>query len=178
VDQAGSDGRHAGAFLSSWITGPITGEMFTKITHISSMSKRFVGDGRLRLSGRNDASLSRLCHGQTASCQPASSLSSAREGVSLHVPSTVPLADGLRARVEVRRPDTIMAFLIPGRDPQLRRECALYVARWGRLLASSRQQFCRDVRLRHPCRYLQRPPLAAHGPAGSHDAWKRHYRHR
>jgi hypothetical protein len=33
--------------------------------------------------GRNDASLSRLCHGQTASCQPASSLSSAREGVPL-----------------------------------------------------------------------------------------------
>jgi hypothetical protein len=49
----------------------------------SSMSERFVGDGRLRLSGRNDPSLSRLCHGQTASCQPASSLSSAREGVPL-----------------------------------------------------------------------------------------------
>src|SRR5450759_3162904 len=29
----------------------------------------------------------------------------------------VPLADGLRARAEVRRPDTIMAFLVPGRDP-------------------------------------------------------------
>jgi hypothetical protein len=28
---------------------------------------------RLRQSGRNDPSLSRLCHGQTASCQPASS---------------------------------------------------------------------------------------------------------
>ena len=26
--------------FSSWITGPITGEMFTKITHISSMSAR------------------------------------------------------------------------------------------------------------------------------------------
>ena len=37
----------------------------------------------VRLTGRNDASLSRLCHGQTASCQPASSLSSAREGVPL-----------------------------------------------------------------------------------------------
>jgi hypothetical protein len=49
----------------------------------SSMSERFFTDGRLRLSGRNDASLSRLCHGQTASCQPASSLSSAREGVPL-----------------------------------------------------------------------------------------------
>jgi hypothetical protein len=34
-----------------------------------------------RHTGRNDASLSRLCHGQTASCQPASSLSSTREGV-------------------------------------------------------------------------------------------------
>jgi hypothetical protein len=55
ADQAWSDGRHAGAFLSSWITGPITGEMFTKITHISSMSERFVGDGRLRLSGRSGA---------------------------------------------------------------------------------------------------------------------------
>jgi len=52
VDQAWSDGRHAGAFLSSWITGIYPGEMFTKITHISSMSERFVEDGRLRLSGR------------------------------------------------------------------------------------------------------------------------------
>ena len=24
----------------------------------------------------------------------------------------------------------------------------------------------------YPCRYLQRPPLAAHGPAGSHGAWR------
>ena len=93
-----------------------------------SMSERFVTDGHLRLSGRNDASLSRLCHGQTASCQPASSLSSAREGVSLHVPSTVPLADGLRARVEVRRPDTIMASSFrggmvyrAGREPEFMR---------------------------------------------------------
>jgi hypothetical protein len=36
VDQPWSDGRHAGALLSSWITGLITGEMFTVITHISS----------------------------------------------------------------------------------------------------------------------------------------------
>jgi hypothetical protein len=52
------------------------------------MSERFVGDGRLRLSGRNDPSLSRLCHGHTASCQPDSSLSSAREGVPLAEPAT------------------------------------------------------------------------------------------
>ena len=83
--------HYAGAFLSPWITGPITGEMFTKITHISSMSERFVGDGRLRLSGRNDASLSRLCHGQTASCQPASSLPSAREGI----PSSSTFSEGV-----------------------------------------------------------------------------------
>jgi hypothetical protein len=56
----------------------------------SSMSERFVTDGHLRPSGRNDASLSRLCHGQTASCQPASSLSSALLGV--------PLAEPLRER--------------------------------------------------------------------------------
>ena len=43
--------RHAGAFLSSWITGPITGEMFTKITHISSMSQRFVGTDACVLVG-------------------------------------------------------------------------------------------------------------------------------
>jgi hypothetical protein len=43
----------------------------------------------LRLSGRNDASLSRLCHGQTASCQPPSSLSSALEGVPLAEGQTV-----------------------------------------------------------------------------------------
>ncbi len=46
------------------------------------------------------------------------------------------------------------------------------MAKWGRLLASSRQQFYRGVGPRHPCRYLQRPPLAAHGPAGSHGAWR------
>ena len=42
-----------------------------------------------RHSGRNDRSLSRLCHGQTTSCQPASSLLSAREGVPLAERQTV-----------------------------------------------------------------------------------------
>ena len=55
------------------------------------MSERFVGDSRLRHSGRNDASLSRLCHGQTASCQPASSLPSAREGI----PSSSTFSEGV-----------------------------------------------------------------------------------
>jgi hypothetical protein len=47
-----------------------------------------------RHTGRNDPSLSRLCHGQTASCQPASSLSSARKGV--------PLAERLLTRRTAR----------------------------------------------------------------------------
>ena len=40
TDPGWSDCRRAGAFLSSWITGSITGEMFTKITHISSICGR------------------------------------------------------------------------------------------------------------------------------------------
>ena len=46
-------------------------------------------DRAARRTGRNDPSLSRLCHGHTASCQPASSPSSAREGVPLAEPRAV-----------------------------------------------------------------------------------------
>jgi len=45
MDQTRSDVRHAGVFLSSWITGSITDEMLTKITHIPSSFGRLAGMG-------------------------------------------------------------------------------------------------------------------------------------